>query len=320
MRRISGVILIIVVAIGLFIIGRHSPFGAVNSVFHVKNTDKVTRILIMKENETVELENEPDGWQVNGKYTVRPSAMQSILRMIGDIRIKSPVSESIFNSITINNNTQLVEVKIFGGRRLVQSFLIYRHTSPEFPCIMQKRKNRKPFFVHIPGYETDPGMYFVADEKYWRSNTVFELRPEKIEEIHLKYFETPDSSFTILFKGREILFTGGKNNKEDIDTMATGRYLSYFTYVPLESWVPDMSRVARDSITKATPYFKLNVLSSDQDTISLLIWVRRMKDRDSMVEDTDRLWGSLNGGEDLFIIKYYYLDPLIKGPSYFISD
>ncbi len=320
MKRITGVILIIVLAIGLFIIGRHSPFGEGNSVFHVKNTDKVTRILISKENETLELENGPDGWQVNGKYAVRPSAIESILKIIGEIRIKSPVSESIFNNISGNGDTQLIEVKIFDGGRLIQSFRIYRHTSPKFPGIMQKKKNKKPFFVHIPGYEIDPSIYFVTDEKYWIPNTVFKLSPERIEEIHFQYFEMPDSSFSIIFNGREISFTGGKYDNEDIDTVVIGRYLSYFTYVPFENWALDIRSATMDSITMATPYFKLDVLSNDSDKISLLTWVRRIKYRDRTVEDTDRLWGSINGGEDLFIIKYYDLDPLIKGPSYFISD
>jgi len=319
MKRIAGVIFIIILIIALFIIGRHVPFGAGNSVFNLENTGGISSISIVAENTTVNLERGIDKWYVNGKFPARQPAVKSLLRIIRNIRIKSPVSANVFNDVLRDGDTQRTDIKIYDGRKLVQSFHIFSKPSAEAPSIMRKRNNAKPFFVHVPGYDIDPGNYFVADERFWMPNTLFSLSPDRIKEIHIKYFETPDSSFSIRLNGGEVLFKNGIYVNENIDTTAIGRYLSYFTYVPLEGRAPGMNRADVDSIRQDPPYFKLELISDEADTISLLTWTRIIKEGGNTVTDTDRLWGSTNG-EDLLIIKYYDLDPLIKGPSYFISD
>ncbi len=320
MKRVAGVIVIIIIVIMLFFIGRHVPFGAGNSVFYVENTQRINSIIISDENRSVSLNREPDGWYVNGEYGARPQAIEFIIKTIGDIRIKSPVSDKTYEDLMGSENTREIKVQIFDNRKMIQSFYIYMNTGDEYPGIMQKRKKTKPFIVHIPGYETDPCSHFVTDSRFWMPFMVFELRPDQISEIHLKYSDTPDSSISIIQNGKEITFLSDYYNNEAIDTIATGRYLSYFTYVPFENWASDMSTGKKDSITASNPYFNLEVITDNSDTIKLLTWTRTIMSGNRIVVDTDRLWGTLNEGEDLFIIKYYDLDPLIKQPSYFIID
>ena len=56
MRRAVVAILIVLILIALFFIGRHIPFGAGNSIFHVENTDRITHIVISEENISVRLQ------------------------------------------------------------------------------------------------------------------------------------------------------------------------------------------------------------------------------------------------------------------------
>ncbi len=320
MKRLAGIILVIVIVIVLFIIGRRVPFGAGNSVFYVENTERIDRILIRYQNESANLTREPDGWYVNGEHEARIQAVEFMLKILKDIRIKSPVSNGTYNDLLNDENTREIEVRIFGDSKMLQSFFIYMNNKIDHPGIMQKRKKTKPFIVHIPGYETDPCSFFVSDYRFWIPYMVFGLRPDRISEIHFNNSYMPDSSFTIINNGGKISFMTKDYENERIDTMAAIRYLSYFTYVPFENWVYDISADEKDSITESLPYFSLEVVTDDPDTIRLLTWKRMINDRERKAEDTDRLWGSLNGGEDLFTIKYYDLDPLIKQPSYFIIE
>jgi len=318
MKRLAGIILIIIIAIVLIIIGKHTPFGADNSVFYVENTEKINRIVIRSQNESVSLAHEPDGWYVNDEHTAKPQAVGFLLKILKDIRIKSPVSDETYSDLLKDGNTKEIEVQVFEDSKIIQSFFIFINNGIEYPGIMQKRKRTKPFIVHIPGYETDPCSHFVSDYRFWIPYMVFELNPASISEIHLHYPDMPDSSFSVINNGDEITFLSSHNKNSGIDTFAAGRYLSYFTYVPFEKWAYDISLHEKDSIAKGNPYFSLEVVTDDPDTITLLTWRRMITEGDRKVEDTDRLWGSLNGGKDLFVIKYYDLDPLIKQPSYFI--
>ncbi|MBN1387356.1 MAG: hypothetical protein JW965_02860 [Bacteroidales bacterium] len=320
MKRLAIIISIIIIVILLFIIGRHVPFGADNSVFYVENTERINRILISDENKSVSLTLNTDGWYVNDEYRARSQAIDFLISILGDIRIKSPVTDKTYNDLLQNNSTREIEVQVFNSRKIIQSFYIYLNNEVDYPGIMQKRKKTKPFIVHLPGYDTDPCSHFVPDSRYWMPNMVFELNPGRISEIHFRYFNMPDSSFSIINNGAAMAFISKDYNNERIDSVAAGRYLSYFTWVPFETWVYDISTAEKDSITENNPYFSLEVITDDPDTLKLLTWKRMIMKGGRMVEDTDRLLGSLNGGEDLFVIRYYDLDPLIKEPSYFIID
>lgn len=320
MRKVGGALLIIILLVGLFLIGRHVPFGAGNSVFYFEDTKAISRISIMAENNSVNLEKRDNTWYINGKYPARREAIESLLAVIRDIRIKSPVSDEVFRQVLGDSGTRQTDIRIYDGKKTVQSFQVFSNPSVEVPTIFRKGARAKPFLVHIPAYELDPGSFFVAGEKAWMPTTLFQLSPHRIRELHLDYFETPDSSFSIRLEGGGISFTSRLYPEENIDTMAVGRYLSYFTYVPFESWAMDLGRAEIDSIMEGSPYLRLELVSNESDTINLMTWTRKIQQEGSKtVRDTDRLWGSING-EDLLIIKYYDLDPLVKGPSYFISD
>ncbi|MFO7852718.1 MAG: hypothetical protein ACQERS_00160 [Bacteroidota bacterium] len=320
MKRAAGLILIVISVVVLFLIGRHVPFGADNSVFHVENAGRIKRITIRDNRRSVNLNLESGRWYVNGEKEARPRAVNLILKALEDIRIKSPVSAGLYKEVLDNKNTREIEVKVYDKRKILQSFYIYRNAKEKHPGIMQKRKKTKPFIVHIPGYEIDPSSYFVTDETYWVPFTVFELSPDEITEIHFEYFHKPDSSFCLEHEGGAITYSSEHYSHEIIDTMAIARYFSYFTYVPFEKWAYDINANEKDSITSRRPYFSLEVITEHSDTTELFTWEKYIRKENITKEDTDRLWGSLNRGEDLFIIKYYDLDPLIKGPSYFIID
>jgi len=319
-RNIAALILILLLTAIILIIGRRSPFGAANSEFHVDNAEEISRILISGEKQTVELQRSDDGWNVNGKHPARPSAIEAILQVIGKVRIKSPVSSTLFDKVRGDESTSLIEVRIFDGKRLIQSFRIYSDKASSHKGIMQKRKESKPFYVNVPGYDTDPCSYFVDDERYWMPYTVFSISPDRIERVDFRYFNEPDSSFSIETGKGNILFSNDLYEAPELDTAAIGRYLSYFTYLPFEMWVPDSLNNKGELYTEMKPWFRLDVYTDDPDTLSLLTWTMMIDEGGSVTKDTDRLLGSTNGGDDMFIITYYNLDPVIKGPSYFISD
>ncbi|MDA3834926.1 MAG: hypothetical protein PF495_16190, partial [Spirochaetales bacterium] len=82
-KRIGGIIIIIIAVLALLLIGRQVPFGAKNSVFYVENTDRVYRILIGDDhNNEIELRRRSDEWFLGGNIEVRKPAIDLILKTI----------------------------------------------------------------------------------------------------------------------------------------------------------------------------------------------------------------------------------------------
>lgn len=320
MKKALIIIIILITLIIVLMIGRDMPFGTKNSAFHVEKTGKISRILISGDENEIDLRRKAGEWYLNDDQPVRPSAIDFILKTIREIRIKSPVSQEMYNELLGRDSTRHVEVKIYDKNRLIRSFHIYTGKGDEFPGLVQKDKRAKPFTVHMPGYDIDPLMNFVTAKNFWLPDIIFEVPPGNISEISLTYHNMPDSSFIIRHEGDKLAFENDHYAGEDIDTMALGRYLSYFSYIPFEQRILDEPVNTGDPLKERDPYFNLELITGDADTIDLLTWKRYIYDGNERIRDTDRLWGSMNRGEDIFIISYYDLDPVIKYPSYFISE
>jgi len=320
MRKLATVVAIMIIVVGILIIIINRPFGSGKPVFYIENPDEVNRVIISSEDGKVKITKGDDGWFIDEGMKARNGAIEFLLKTLEDMRIKSPVSDNLFNELTADETTEHIEVEVYGKRRLIQAFKVYRNNNPEYPDIMQKKEKTEPYFMYIPGYDTDPADHFIADKKFWLPFTIFRLNAGQIATISMDYYNQPDSSFKIIRTGEGISFLSKEYHDSSIDSLALGRYLSYFTYVPFEDYEYNVSTEIKDSITESTPYFNLKLVTIDSDTIDLYTWKRILKNGNSILADTDRMWGSLNGGEDLIIIKYYDIDPLIKEPAYFISN
>lgn len=320
-KKIVGAVLVALTLIALLLISRRQPFGAGNSMLYVEDSDPVTGIIISDSDGEVELERQGQKWLVNGHKETRKNALRLLLDIIEDMRIKSPVSDERFESLVSDTGTNETRVNIYEGKRQLRSFSIFINDSIDFPGVMKKNRSNKAFTMHLPGYDLDPGSYFVAEEKFWLPYNIFSFHPEELRVLKLSYPGLQDSSFIIRQGKGSVEFFNEHYNEDAIDSLTLNRYLSYFAYVPFSKWLNDEKGEIADSLIQTnSPYFDLEIITTGNDTLKLLAWKKLLKANNGAREDTDRLWGSMNGGRDIFVMRYYDIDPVIKFPSYFISD
>ena len=78
-----------------------SPFGKNNSSFASEPEKEITRIEFSENGKRLILEKKGENWLINGKTEARKSGILFILRILKEIKIKSPVSPELFeNEIT----------------------------------------------------------------------------------------------------------------------------------------------------------------------------------------------------------------------------
>jgi len=105
-----------------------------------------------------------------------------------------------------------------------------------------------------------------------------------------------------------------------VDTTSVRRYLSYFSYVPFERWALEMEEAERTEIIGQVPEFRIEVKFFYGGSVTFYGWQRIISSGESIEYDTDRIWGSTNNGEDIFIARYFDIDPLLKSVDYFYRD
>ncbi|NSW93739.1 MAG: hypothetical protein HPY62_03415, partial [Bacteroidales bacterium] len=134
-----------------------SPFGRKNSSFAVKPGSEITRIELLEGEKKLTLEKKEDEWLVNGKEQARKNRIILILDVLNEMKIKSPVSKELFKQEIADKGIEPVRVRVFQGRRLLKSFLVFKTSSNSFGNIMKIREMSKPFIMNLPGTDREIG-------------------------------------------------------------------------------------------------------------------------------------------------------------------
>jgi hypothetical protein len=185
---------------------------------------------------------------------------------------------------------------------------------------MKMRESSKPFILYVPGYETGIGSAFTVNELFWRPYTVFNLLPSEISSVRLENMADTGSSFTIRNKNHRFILYDMDKELSGWDTSRTARYLSYFIHIPFETWAFDVPPGEQEQIRKEKPLYRITVGKTGRDYIALDLWERAIQENGIRKKDTDRLWGKTNEKDELFIIRYVDIDPILKKRSYFFPD
>ena len=316
-RNIIYAIVSLTIAIILFIVSNRQPFGRRNSSFAVDTDATVSSVEFTQGREKLTLEKIGDGtWTVNGKFEARTNGITFIEKVLTGIEIKSTVSEETFNEVITKKNIEPVRVKVFSGNKMIRSFLVYKTQSNSYGNIMKTSTNSKPFIVNVPGYDFDIGSAFTLNENYWRPYTLFSLLPADILNVELENGADTLASFIIenVFQENKVMIE--PNYGAITDTSRIKRYLTYFSIVPFESWALDLTSEQVVDITGRKSLFRITINEANGKSTVVTFWPREING----ALDTDRLWARINDNNNLVVVRYFDIDPVIKKISYFFVN
>ncbi len=304
----------------LFIFRENTPFGSSNSAFNVDDEKEITKIELSDESHKVVLEKKGEEWLLNGKAETRKSSVLFIIRIIKEMRIKSPVSPEKFDAEIIRKGIGPVTVKVSGRSGKLRSYLVYKTSSNIYGNIMKRGERSKPFIVSVPGFEDNIGSAFITNELFWQPFTVFNLLPSEIAYLRFENYSDSSSSFSISHEGNNISLLDNEKVLAGWDTSLVKRYLTYFTWIPFEKWAFELTQQEKLDIESGSPLAKITVTGHSGNNTILTLWEKTGNSAGIISKDTDRLWGKTNHQSEIFILRYFDIDPILKRRSYFYPD
>jgi hypothetical protein len=317
-RNIILSVLLIILLVIVLLYRSRTPYGKNQSSFASQPQKEITRIELSTDGNKLSLERNGNIWLVNGRQEARRSGIAFIESILTELKIKSPVSPDLFEEEISNKNIDPVKVRVFENNKLLKSFLVYKTGSNKYGNIMKIKERTKPFIVYVPGYEGDIGSGFTLNELFWLPYTVFNLLPSEISSITFENVADPATSFTIAGKNNIYTLSDENTSLAGWDSSRVRRYISYFTLIPFESWALDLSDTERNKIKSGSPICRITVKKTDGAQIFLTLWEKG--NNETGAKDSDRLWGMTSAREDLFILRYFDIDPLLKKRSYFFTE
>jgi hypothetical protein len=318
---IRGVVLSIVVVLLLVILLKsRTPFGKDNSSFATDPQKKITRIEFSEDGHQLFLLKEGENWLINGKTEARKSGILFILRILQEIKIKSPVSPELFDNEITGKGIAPVKVRVFEKRKLIKTFLVYKTRANIYGNVMKIKEGSKPFIVYVPGFEGDIGSGFNMNELFWQPYTVFNLLPSEIARVELENLTDSTSSFTIVNNNNHYAISDRDGDLTGWDSTLVTRYLSYFTWIPFESWAFDTGTEEKKIIESRLPMYRISVTTNLGVKTVLTLWEKMSAENGSKTKDSDRLFGKTQTSNEFFIIRYFDIDPLLKKRLYFFPE
>jgi hypothetical protein len=294
-----------------------SPFGDRNTSFASGSGKEITGIEFTDDRNTLILDKKGEEWIVNKKYETRKSSIMFILKILTEMEIKSPVTPELFDKEITGNGITPVKVKVSSKGKTIRSFLVYKTASNSYGNIMKLRKGLKPFIVYVPGNEVEIGSAFTLNELFWRPYTVFNMLPSDIYSVTLENMTDTGSSFRIKNENRRLSLFSLSEELTGWDTSRVIRYISYFTHVPFESWAFNLSDQEKEKLKTIVPLYRITVVSPAGERKVLTLWERSVYENGVEKKDTDRLLAKTEDNDEIFIIRYTDIDPLLKRRSYF---
>lgn len=91
-------------------------------------------------------------------------------------------------------------------------------------------------------------------------------------------------------------------------------------HIPFESWDFDLNSEAKEKLKNQEPLYRITVTRENGEKISLTLWERITYDQGGEKKDTDRLWAKMSAKDEIFIIRYLDIDPILKKRSYFFHS
>lgn len=318
---VRSVFFIIVIGLILLILFKSkSPFGKNNSSFASEPREEITKIEYLQGAKRLNLEKSGEAWLINGKFEARKSGMLFILMILKEMKIKSPISADLFGNEITAKHVIPVKVKVYEKKRLLKSFLVYKTASNAYGNIMKIKESSKPFIVYVPGYDGDIGSGFTLNELFWQPYTVFNFLPSEITSVNFENLSDTTSSFSISQKDHKYFLSGNSGKLNGWDTSLVIRYISYFAFVPFESWALEIKEDAKKLIEAQPPLYRITVNTTSGRKKMLTLWARSSVKDGNNVTDSDRLYGNTGELDELFVMRYFDIDPLIKKRSYFFTQ
>jgi hypothetical protein len=178
---------------------------------------------------------------------------------------------------------------------------------------MKLKQRTKPFILYLPGFNGDIGSVFTVNKLYWEPFVIFNHLPSEIQSVSVNHPSDTVSSFRITaVKGKFFM-----NGETSSDSLLVNRYISYFTFIPFDEWAVTMTAEETRKIEMELPLYiiKLDLVNGERKTLTL--WAKNDVRGDTIRVDSNRLFGKLHDRDQLFIVRYFDVDPILKRKSYF---
>ncbi len=302
--------------------------------FKVKDKARIGKIVLHDDKKRdIVLEKKNGLWFVNEKYEAREDIIARLLDVVTRVESQTPVSKAAHENVLREMLASNIQMQIYyeGKSKPEKVYYVGGPTLDGRATYMLMEVDGKPasrpHIVRIAGFEGYLTPTYEVEEDVWRSRMVFNVNPEAIKKLEVKYPERDEQSFSIELVGRDsfVLFNS-KRQTEQVQQGYLYAYLSMFQGVQIESF--ENENEEKDLIMRQTPLAVISVTTQNGESKSVKLFYmpvnRRSKTQvdeqgNDVKTDIDKLYIALNEDKDFGVAQIYVFGKLLRTFEEFVK-
>lgn len=341
---VTGVLLL--TAVGLILSQSSTTLNKEENTFAVEDTASVTKIFLAdKDDHQVLLKKKrADKWLLNDSLIAQKENVNLFLKTLHKLAIDHPVSNAEHNSVVSRLSSRSVKVevyqrkyrinlfdkiKLFPYEKNTKTFFVGGETKDKLGTYMLMEGSESPYVVAIPGFRGFVSTRFTAEFKDWRSHTIFNSDIKEIESLTMKFHKEPEKSFRIeveASKGFKLYDISEQEYVPDFDSIKVVEYLTAYRDLRFESWLNYLPDHKKDSLTSQEPLYDIHLRRKDGGEQHVKTYKKETPKRRENIQgeplgyDPDRMYATINNGNDLVLVQFFVFDKILRPIGYFTGD
>ena len=310
-------------------------FSSSDANFAIIDTATIGKIFITANDDpnTITLERKGEGWIVNKEYPVLRSTLQQLLNTFYNQKATYPVPDNQRDGVIRSLIGGGIKTEIYDreGRKM-RTFYVGGEVRGFAGTAMLMDGSERPYVVQIPGFDGYLTTRYSTDLGMWRDRLVFDLQPQDIEQVSVRYAQEPLNSFTITQKdGRvSVALDTALHYDQPLNERRARGYLTFFSKIYSEGYATgmiDLDTIVKQMPEKATIDVRGTGGYHQQVRIIYFPIDRRSKNSDKDIKSfddnfhSDRYFAILNGGKDTATVQIQTFEKLFRrGYEFFVPE
>lgn len=323
-NKISLVLLALLLAVSVWLIlTRRSGTYARSAVeFAVTDTNLIRSVEITDRRGKLMLIKHDFTWLVNGSTPVRKDRMKGMLVLLSRLEVISPVSRSRSEEVARHLQNEGKHVVITLDRGEAKEYFVSYDTTETNATYMMLKDADTPFRMEVRGFKRrDLEALYATDERYWRDNLLLNYLPVQIQYVSLQNRRAPASTFHLARKtgeGFEMSTGMVPGDWFEPDPARLQQYLGYFYGIRFQAYADFSEDIPMEYEYRKEPDYVLEVGNSAGQRTSLSLFpVFEVDAEGNKKMDLNVLYARIDDDDEMVVLKYLEIDPLLKDPGYF---
>lgn len=167
--------------------------------FAVEDIENVEKVLLFKrDGERIQLNRKKNVWYVNDKYIASSTAVANLLSAVKNVKIDyvppDAAVENIMKSLMYNG----IKVELYDkSGEAIKKFYVGDSPENSIGTYYLMEGSASPLVLSLPGFKGNLRVRFSYTQDEWRDRSVYNIKPEDIDEVSMKYFFDKDNSFLL---------------------------------------------------------------------------------------------------------------------------